>query len=222
VTQVVFLLAERLHLLDVAGPAQVFSTASDLGLDYRMHFVGERSDVATAQGLPLRAELDWPDLGLRDIVLVPGWRMRGGGRPERFGTPFLDRLAAHHRTGGTVASVCAGAFALAAAGLLDGRRCTTHHDLQDELARRYPAAQVVRDVLYTIDAGVVTSAGIASGVDLALHLLALRHGPGLAAKAAREMVVYSRRNESVASWRSCWSCLGLTEKVHRAFPWPDV
>ena len=96
--------------------------------------------------------------------------------------------------GGTVASVCAGADALGRAGLLDGRRCTTHHDLQDELAARHPRATVVRDVLFTTDDRVVTSAGIASGIDLALHLVALRHGPALAARVARTMVVHARRN----------------------------
>jgi transcriptional regulator GlxA family with amidase domain len=103
-------------------------------------------------------------------------------------------LAAHHAHGGTVASVCAGADALGRAGLLDGRRCTTHHDIQDELADRYPAATVIRDVLYVIDGRVATSAGIASGIDLALHLIAVRDGPGTAARVAREMVVYARRN----------------------------
>lgn len=101
---------------------------------------------------------------------------------------------AHHHGGGIVASVCAGAFTLGQAGLLDGRRCTTHHDLQDELARRYRRASVIRDVLYVTDERLVTSAGIASGIDLALHLLARRHGPGVAAQIAREMVVYTRRN----------------------------
>jgi len=105
----------------------------------------------------------------------------------------MRRLFDHHARGGTVASVCAGADALGRAGLLDGRRCTTHHDVQDELARRYPRAQVVRDVLYVVDGRVVTSAGIASGIDLALHPVATRHGPGAAACVAREMVVYARR-----------------------------
>ena len=93
-----------------------------------------------------------------------------------------------------MASVCAGAEAIGAAGLLDGRRCTTHHDVQDELAARYPRATVVRDVLFTVDDRVVTSAGIASGIDLALHLVATRHGPAAAARVARDMVVYARRN----------------------------
>ncbi len=106
----------------------------------------------------------------------------------------LKALAAHHANGGTVASVCAGADALGRAGLLDGRRCTTHHDIQDELAQRYPRGTVIRDVLYVIDGRVATSAGIASGIDLALHLIAVRDGPATAARVARGMVVYARRN----------------------------
>jgi transcriptional regulator GlxA family with amidase domain len=190
---VVFLLVPGVHLLDLAGPAQVFSTAMGLGHDYALHYVAEQPDIVTAQGLPVRAELSWPPLTPGDVILVPGWRSGppGTGRLTR---ATLDRLRDHHAAGGMVASVCAGADALGRAGLLDGRRCTTHHDLQDELARRYPAATVVRDVLYVVDGRVATSAGIASGIDLALHLIGTRHGPGDAARAAREMVVYARRN----------------------------
>lgn len=194
-TRVVFLLAPRVHLLDLAGPAQVFSTAADLGLDYELTYVADQADVPTAQGLPLRAETTWPDTGPHDLVLVPGWRSPlrpDGGEPP--GPASLQRLADHHRAGGTVASVCAGAYALGQAGLLDGRRCTTHHELQDHLAARFPAATVVRDVLYVVDGRVVSSAGIASGIDLALHLLATRHGPAAAARVARSMVIYTRRN----------------------------
>lgn len=183
-----------MHLLDLAGPAQVFSTAAGLGLGHTLHYVAERERVPTAQGVPLQATTTWPALGADDLVVVPGWRapyLAGTGRLTR---RTLDRLAAHHADGGTVASVCAGADALGRAGLLDGRRCTTHHDLQDELAVRYPRAQVVRDVLYVTDGRVVTSAGIASGIDLALHLVGVRHGPATSARIAREMVVFARRN----------------------------
>ncbi|GAB7038743.1 MULTISPECIES: GlxA family transcriptional regulator [Catenuloplanes] len=187
-TGVVFLLVPGVHLLDLAGPAQVFDTAG-----YRLHFVAEREDVRSAQGLPVRASLDWPDDA--GLVVVPGWRASptlAGTGPLSVAT--LDRLRAHHDAGGTVASVCAGADALGRAGLLDGRRCTTHHELQDELARRHPRAIVVRDVLFTVDGRVVTSAGIASGIDLSLHLVAAAHGPAVAARVARAMVVYARRN----------------------------
>jgi transcriptional regulator GlxA family with amidase domain len=216
VTLVVLLLAPQVHLLDLAGPAQVFFTAADLGYGYELRYVAEQAEVLTAQGLPVRAEPSWPRTGPRDLVLVPGWRSPTRDREARLGAGTTANLAAHHAAGGTVASVCAGAFALGQAGLLDGRRCTTHHELQDALAERYPRATVVRDVLYVVDGRVVTSAGIASGIDLALHLVAVRHGPGAAARVARAMVVYARRNgyEQQASamlrYRS-----HLSDAVHR-------
>jgi transcriptional regulator GlxA family with amidase domain len=195
VTKVVFLLVPGLHLLDLAGPAQAFGTSADLGCGYQLHYVGEQEDVPTAQGVTVRTATDRPQLAPGDLIIVPGWR----AAPVMAGTgPLTDTtlswLSGHHANGGTVASVCAGADALGRAGLLDGRRCTTHHDIQDELARRYPRATVVRDVLYVVDDRIATSAGIASGIDLALHLIAVRDGPATAARVAREMVVYARRN----------------------------
>ncbi|WP_116045470.1 GlxA family transcriptional regulator [Amycolatopsis palatopharyngis] len=199
-SRVVFLLVPGLHLLDLAGPAQVFSSAADLGLDYTLQHVAERAEVPTAQGLPVCAQEGLPELDSSDLVLVPGWRAPRLARTGPLAESTLRWLREHHESGGTVASVCAGAEALGRAGLLDGRRCTTHHDLQDELASRYPKATVVRDVLYTVDGRIVTSAGIASGIDLALYLVSTRHGPAVAARIARNMVVYARRNGG--EWQS--------------------
>ncbi|KJK59326.1 GlxA family transcriptional regulator [Saccharothrix sp. ST-888] len=193
-SHIVFLLVPGVHLLDLAGPAQAFSTAADFGHPYTLGYVAERSPVPSAQGLPLTARPDWPDLGPDDLIVVPGWQVGTLAQGPDIGAGSLDALRKHHARGGTVASVCAGADALGRAGLLDGRRCTTHHELQDELARRHPGAVVVRDVLFTVDDRVVTSAGIASGIDLALYLIAARHGPAAAAQVARDMVVYARRN----------------------------
>ncbi|MCS0603735.1 DJ-1/PfpI family protein [Streptomyces sp. LP11] len=227
---VVFLLVPGLHLLDLAGPAQAFSTASGLGHPYTLGYVAEQEQVPTAQGVPLLAGLAWPQLGPDDLIVVPGWRTAALADSPVLGAGSLRALRDHHARGGTVASVCAGAEALGRAGLLDGRRCTTHHDVQHELARRYPRATVVRDVLYTADDRVVTSAGIASGIDLALHLIATRHGPAVAAQVARDMVVYARRNghepqaSAMLRYRS-----HLDDIVHRAQdlldtrfdrPWP--
>ena len=193
-TRVVFFLLPKLHLLDLAGPAQVFSTANDLGYGYDLTYVAESPEIVTAQGVPIKAQLEWPELGCADLIVVPGWRS-----PRFTPTPHMSamakhRLRAHHAAGGSVASVCSGADALGAAGLLDGRRYTTHHDLTDELATRYPKANIVRDVQYVVDDRVITSAGIASGIDLALHLVAVGRGAEAAARVAREMVVYARRN----------------------------
>ncbi|ADG76982.1 Transcriptional regulator, AraC family OS=Tsukamurella paurometabola (strain ATCC 8368 / DSM/ CCUG 35730 / CIP 100753 / JCM 10117 / KCTC 9821 / NBRC 16120/ NCIMB 702349 / NCTC 13040) OX=521096 GN=Tpau_0339 PE=4 SV=1 [Tsukamurella paurometabola] len=186
------LLVPGVHLLDVAGPTQAFGTATDLGHEYALRYIGESARVASHQGLPLVAETDFPRLRVSDIALVPGWRTESGAVPLSATT--LHRIADHHAAGGTVMSVCAGAFALGAAGLLDGRRCTTHHQLCDRLERRHRAATVVRDVLHVTDGTVRTSAGIASGIDATLALLADRHGSAVAAAVSRAMVVYARRN----------------------------
>jgi transcriptional regulator GlxA family with amidase domain len=194
VTRVVFLLVPGVHLLDLAGPAQVFSSAADLVGGYELTYVGDTESVLSHQGVPLGATTELPSLDVHDLVFVPGWRSPKIAGTGPLSARALAWLRAHHAAGGTVASVCAGADALGRAGLLDGRRCTTHHELQDELERRYPTARVIRDVLFVEDDRVVTSAGIASGIDLALNLVATRHGPATAAAIARTMVVYARRN----------------------------
>ena len=141
-TRVVFLLVPQLHLLDLAGPAQVFSTAADLGLRLpaalrrraggRAHRAGRTAawPGPVARAGPATTWSSCPAGGCHALRTA-----RAGSAPATCGGwPTTTRA------GGTVASVCAGADALGRAGLLDGRRCTTHHDLQDELARRYPPA----------------------------------------------------------------------------------
>lgn len=192
--QIVFLLAPKLHLLDLAGPAQVFFTAADLGCQYRLHYVAESATIQTAQGVAVQAATEWPTLASDDLIVVPGWRSPRLLRRSAFSAETAARVRAHHGGGGMVASICSGADALGRFGLLDGRRFTSHHELSDQLAERYPAATIVRDVLYVEDDRVITSAGIASGIDLALHLVAVQHGPQSAARTARAMVVYARRN----------------------------
>lgn len=193
---VLFVVPAQVHLLDLAGPAQAFSTARDAGAPYRLAYVGATDTVTSHQGLPLHVGTTWPELTDRDIMLVPGSRTGEHDPGRLLGREARSRLIAHHDASGRVASVCSGAFALAEAGLLDGRRTTTHHDIQDILKRRFPAVRVVRDVLYVIDGLVATSAGIASGIDLALHFVAVDHGPAVAARVARSLVVPARRNGS--------------------------
>jgi transcriptional regulator GlxA family with amidase domain len=217
VTTVAFLLVPGVHLLDLSGPAQVFSTADQDGLDYRLRYVAASPTVLTAQQLPVQAETTVPELGADDLVVVPGWRSTTLAEHGPVAGSLLAALVRHHAMGGTVASVCSGAEALGQAGLLDGRCCTTHHEHQDELAARYPRARLVRDVLFTEDDRVVTSAGIASGIDLALHLVAVRHGPAAAARIARTMVVYARRNGDAAQDSTMLRHrVHLSDQVHRA------
>lgn len=215
---IVFLLAPRVHLLDVAGAAQVFASATDLGAAYELCFVGSQARIVSHQGLPLAAETTWPDLGPDDLILIPGWKLPGTTDWRQPVRPAqLRRVVEHHDAGGVVGSICAGAFALGAAGLLDGRLCTTHHEVQDLLQSRYPDSRVLRDRLFVEDGRVVTSAGIASGIDLALELVAAREGPALAARIARTMVVYGRRNGTAEQLSVMLRHRDhLRETVHRA------
>ncbi len=112
----------------------------------------------------------------------------------RFDPAAIRWLKTSHARGAEIASVCTGAFALGEAGLLDGRRCTTHWSRTSELERRFPAARVLTNRLFVTDGTITTSAGIASGIDMALSLIERAHGPLLAAQIAREMVVYIRRD----------------------------
>jgi transcriptional regulator GlxA family with amidase domain len=192
VRRVVLLVPPGVHVLDLAGPLQVFADAEEFGARYECFTIGEDPVLRSHQGLPVSVSTQWPDPRADDLLLVPGWHSTGRTRVPFTGATL--RWIADHP--GTWASVCAGAFALAAAGILDGRHATTHHELQDELAHRHPRVHVVRDVLFTEDGPAATSAGIASGIDLALHLLARDHGPAVAARTARSLVVPLRRNGS--------------------------
>ena len=116
-------------------------------------------------------------------------------------TPALTgALRAAHRRGARIVSICSGAFALAGAGLLDGRRATTHWRYADLLARRHPAVRVDPDVLYVDDGDILTSAGSAAGLDLCVHLVRRDHGPTIANAVARRLVVPPHREGGQAQF----------------------
>jgi transcriptional regulator GlxA family with amidase domain len=192
-TQVLFLLLPHVHALDLAGPIQVFHEANGFGARYRLRFCGVRRSARTAQGLwlsDLEPVTGVGEVGRGDLVLVPGL---DSTRLDELDDAPSAWLRAALAAGGRVGSICTGAFALARAGLLDGRQCTTHWKVADRLQHLCPSARVLRDRLFVVDGPIVTSAGVASGIDLALALVEEAHGPLVAARVSREMVVYLRR-----------------------------
>ncbi|MGW6937830.1 helix-turn-helix domain-containing protein [Streptomyces xanthophaeus] len=135
-----------------------------------------------------------PDSGLdrlpyADTVIVPGWADVDVDPPA----DLVDAVRAAHEAGARVASLCTGAFVLAAAGLLDGRRATTHWAHTRALAERHPRVEVDPDVLYVDNGSVLTSAGKAAAMDLCLHLVRLDHGSAVANTLARRLVVPPHR-----------------------------
>ncbi|WP_043639039.1 GlxA family transcriptional regulator [Nonomuraea candida] len=182
------------QLLDMAGPADVFGTASLLlgEAGYRVELVapGEGGAVTAANGVTVTAAPLGEVTGAIDTLLVAGGLAVPGHLGDRELIDGIVRLAASARR---VASVCNGAFLLAEAGLLERRRATTHWLVAGELKSRYAGVEVDADPLYIEDGHVWTSAGVLSGVDLALALVARDHGHGVAGSVARGLVVYLHR-----------------------------
>lgn len=201
VSLVHLLVLPEVHLLDLAGPAQVFSSER-LALELR--YISPVSDLNSAQGLALHRLEALPDLipSGSCLVVVGSRRMQ-----SQLGSKALNRavrwLQSHADQYTCIAAVCSGALVLARAGLLDGKRCTTHHDLTQYLHALAPAAQVVEDCLFVAEEQLFTSAGITTGVDLCLYLTQQWFGPARAQRVARDMVVYQRRTGS-STTQSFW------------------
>ncbi|AJC60329.1 helix-turn-helix domain-containing protein [Streptomyces sp. 769] len=145
--------------------------------------------VATLAGYDMLVPDGLTALDRADTIVLPGWLPPG----EPPSPAVVRALRRAHDRGARVVSICSGAFALAHAGLLDGRRATTHWARAGELAERFPAVQVDPDVLYVDHGDVATSAGSGAGIDLCLHLVRADHGAGYAAQVARSMVMPPHR-----------------------------
>jgi transcriptional regulator GlxA family with amidase domain len=178
------LVFDEVEVLDFAGPYEVLSTTHDPGgRSYvKVVVVGTGPEVRCRGGLRVHTDVALDACPPLDALVVPG----GPGADERTSIqdeailPFLRRIAP---TTPVIASVCTGAFLLGRAGLLDGRRATTHRDAVPALRAEFPSLDVVHDKV--IDEGaVVTAAGVSSGIDLALHLLERWFGPEVRARGA--------------------------------------
>jgi transcriptional regulator GlxA family with amidase domain len=189
--RVIVALMADMEVLDLAGPVQAFHEANHHGADYQVRVCALEPKVRSDQGFWLSDLEPLPDIEAGDLVLVPGARMAVSGKIDG---ALIDWLREAHRRGAHMGSICTGAFALGEAGLLDGRQCTTHWSRVEDLQRRFPRARVLDNRLFVEDGPVTTSAGIASGIDMALAIVEREHGPMVAAAAAREMVVYIRRD----------------------------
>ena len=177
-------------MLDISGPIQAFDEARQLGADYRIRHCSTSPTVESAQGVTFAGLEPLPEVQPDDVVIVPGYPVRRLGPPRG----LSQWLKQAYQAGAQVCSVCTGSFVLGEAGLLDGRRCTTHWKRVDEMQKKFPRAKVMSDRLFVQDGPVITSAGIASGIDMALDLIEQHHGPRMAARVARELVVYMRRD----------------------------
>jgi transcriptional regulator GlxA family with amidase domain len=238
---VLIVLFDEVQSLDVTGPLEVFATARSGGrpaYEVRTASLGG-TRVRTSSGLALTPDGDLRDLGETadpgessqpaepsqpgepgepnrafppDLLIVPGGRGARRRPPE-----LVDWLGRHAPAAQRVASICTGAFLLAEAGLLDGRRVTTHWSRCDDLRREYPAVEVDPDPIFIKDGRIATSAGITAGIDLALALVEDDLGRDEALAVARALVVFLRRPGNQAQFST-----QLSAQVAQRAPLRDV
>lgn len=203
-----FVIAPHALLLDIAGPAEAFRLANLRLTDrkqpprFRLRFAAPAATTPTSVGLPL-AELEPLPKSVSDSTWVIV-----AGQPSVHAcqlSPGVHAIAQWLRrvllepladpdTDNRLVTVCSGSLIAARAGLMDGRQCTTHHDLLALLRSLAPRAQVMDNRVFVIDGPVASSAGVTAGIDLALHLIAAECGEALAAGVAEDLVVYLRRS----------------------------
>jgi transcriptional regulator GlxA family with amidase domain len=192
--RIVFVVVDRFQPLDVTGPSEVFDAARRLtgGSTYRIEIASPTGDVVrSTSGVGLVPDGSLASVrGSVDTLVVAGGEGVLSCRHDVAITREIARLA---RSSRRVASVCNGALLLAAAGLLEHRRAVTHWSACDMLGREYPNVAVEPDQIYVCDGNVFTSAGVTTGIDLALALVAADHGPSVAQQVARWLVVFAQR-----------------------------
>lgn len=195
-TKFVFLILPEIHLMDLAGPDQAIHEAIDFGANFEIEYCNLVTDVTSAAGLPIGKTKHFSEVKINkgDFLFIPGATTSYLISDEfRKHKDLLNWIKSNHENGVNICSICTGAFALAECGLFDNISCTTHFKRTKQLQEMYPKAKVIENILFTDHNGIYSSAGVASGIDLTLHIIEKLKGSHLAHLVARELVVYNRR-----------------------------
>ena len=218
-TRVHFIVLPGVYLLDLAGVADALRNANRCAgrALFALEFNGVADAAPTSIGLSIGALQPLPDVLSKGALVVVAGVTPLAQMQSASATTAAHWLARQLTDRHRLACICAGAFLAGRAGLLDGRRCTTHHDDCDELQRLHPEALVQHNRIFVEDGNLVTSAGVTAGIDLALQLIAEVAGPLVAARVARALVVYVRRAGSDAQLSPWFAHRNhLHPVVHRA------
>jgi AraC family transcriptional activator FtrA len=195
---VVALVYDGLCAFEFSCAAEVFGLARpELGPDwYRFETCSKGRSIRSQYGMRMTAANGLERLRAAGTIVIPGWEGIDVPVPQA----TLDALRAAHARGARLLSICSGAFVLAATGLLDGRRATTHWRYAEALQHRYPKISVDANVLYVDEGSLLTSAGSAAGLDLCLHLVRRDYGSAIANHVARRLVIPPHRDGGQAQF----------------------
>ena len=156
----------------------------------------ERGPLRATGGIAISVDGGLDCLAAAETIILPGWRDLDVPPPMR----LLDALREAHDRGARIATICSGSFLLAATGMLDGRRATTHWHYAERMQRQFPKIHVDPNVLFVDEGRLLTSAGSAAGLDLCLHLVRLDYGAAVAAQVAKRLVIYAHRDGGQAQF----------------------
>lgn len=197
-----FLILPKTHPLDSLGPAQLFFEAKENGAKIELHFVSSTNndELISSLGLGFSKLIPYKEIELfkNDILVIPGieFSLLQGFNFKKESQGFYKWLNAQYKKGTTLVSICTGAFILADAGLLKGKKATTHWKAFDEFEQKYPDTELLKNRLFVENERIYTSAGMLSGIDLCLYLVEKEYGIKFAVEVAKELVLYFRRGES--------------------------
>jgi transcriptional regulator GlxA family with amidase domain len=215
---------DGVHAMDLGMPAQVFGGLLDeSGAErYRVRVCSPGGGaVETTAGFTALLEHDLSIVAEADTVIVlPGLGARAA-RPETLHPDVRSALLGAQERGARVVSICTGAFVLAAAGMLDGRRATTYWRRTEEFRSAFPRVRLEPDVLY-VDDGILTSAGVAAGLDLCLHLVSLDFGIAAGNDAARRLVMAPRRSGGQAQFIDRWQPADDGDRLSDVLAWASA
>ena len=175
----------------------------------------EQGPIRAAGGITVQAPYAPELLALADTIIIPGWRDADELPPPQ----LLDWLRAAHARGARLCSICSGVFVLAAAGLLDGQRATTHWRYAERLAQRYPLIDVQPDHLYVDNGQIITAAGSAAGLDMLLHLVRRDHGAKVGNLVAQRLVVAPHREGGQAQFLPRPMAQGEQGRLSKLLDW---
>ena len=175
----------------------------------------EPGPIRAAGGITVQAPYTPGLLALADTIVIPGWRDADEAPPPA----LLELIRAAHRRGARLCSICSGVFVLAAAGVLDGQRATTHWRYADKLAKRYPNIDVQPDHLYVDTGQVITAAGSAAGLDMLLHVVRRDHGARIGNLVAQRLVVAPHREGGQAQFLPRPMAQGEQGRLSKLMDW---
>lgn len=200
--RVFFMVPPKVQLLDMTGPAHIFYEANDYGVHIPAHYLSLGTSIEEISGAGVLLGNLEPfhtyELGPNDFLFIPGLESDLIKKNDFIQSlePFFEWLRKQHANGAKICSVCTGAYLLAFANLFNERECTTHWRYLEDFQTKFPKTKVLSDRLIVKDGNLYSSAGVSSGIDLAMFVLEELYGPVLVTKIAKEVVIYLRRTES--------------------------